>query len=316
MRKLLVILSGPSAVGKGPLRRALRRLHQEIKFGELVLCTSRRPRKRKDGQLEVHGIDYYFLPKGLLAHLGEGFIVAQVRSDLQAVDVAQCRELFRDYDLILAEVYPSLGRALLDWAAKQPDLDFDVRTVALIPLSSDELMTMAAETERTFSAIVYEVMKQKLENRAEDSPEKIEERAASAFAEMCAMEGYTDPIVCHQGEGSPEWNGELGDEAQSVLQAFLSVLRGEQPQSPPYTIPGNEQAPRIQALEKRLRYRAVLWDYPEGQPGGGGIDSTLSYEQLPKTAWHMARADAEADGTTLNAACGYDFFVRIEAEEI
>ena len=59
-------------------------------------------------------------------------------------------------------------------------------------------------------------------------------------------------------------------------------------------------------------YRAVLWDYREGQPGGGGLDSTLSYDQLPKTEWFNCPEDAEEAGRTLNARSGYDFFVRIE----
>ena len=37
------------------------------------------------------------------------------------------------------------------------------------------------------------------------------------------------------------------------------------------------------------RYRAVLWDYLEGEPGSGAPDYTLSYEQLPKTdSFHIA----------------------------
>lgn len=60
------------------------------------------------------------------------------------------------------------------------------------------------------------------------------------------------------------------------------------------------------------KYRAVLWDYPEGRPGGGGPDSTLSYEQLPKTEWFNCPEDAEEVGRTLNARTGYDLWVRIE----
>ena len=63
------------------------------------------------------------------------------------------------------------------------------------------------------------------------------------------------------------------------------------------------------------RYRAVLWDYPEGGPGGGGSDSTLSYEQLPKTKWWRTREAAQEDGENLNAKYGHDFFVRIEEED-
>lgn len=63
------------------------------------------------------------------------------------------------------------------------------------------------------------------------------------------------------------------------------------------------------------KYRAVLWDYPEGEPGGGGLDSTLSYEQLPKTKWYKSYEDALKAGEKLHANLGYDFFVRIEEDE-
>jgi len=65
------------------------------------------------------------------------------------------------------------------------------------------------------------------------------------------------------------------------------------------------------------RYRAVLWDYPEGQPGGGGPESTLSYDQLPKTEWFYASEAAYEAGEKLRRqGGGSDFYIRIEEEEI
>lgn len=42
--KKLIVLSGPSGVGKTPLLKALRRVHPEIAFGTLTLYISRKPR--------------------------------------------------------------------------------------------------------------------------------------------------------------------------------------------------------------------------------------------------------------------------------
>ncbi len=57
MRKgLLVVVSGPSGVGKGTLCRALRKRFPELHFS--VSATTRPPRPG-----EKHGIDYYFLSK-------------------------------------------------------------------------------------------------------------------------------------------------------------------------------------------------------------------------------------------------------------
>ncbi len=63
------------------------------------------------------------------------------------------------------------------------------------------------------------------------------------------------------------------------------------------------------------RFRAVLWDYPEGRPGGGGPDSPLTYDELPKTTWCDSREAASTAGEELNRAFDYDWFVRIEAED-
>jgi len=69
-------------------------------------------------------------------------------------------------------------------------------------------------------------------------------------------------------------------------------------------------------MEGRKKFRAVLWDYGEDSPGGGGLDSTLSYEQLPKTKWFDRYEDALEAGKKRNAECGYGFHVRIETEEV
>jgi len=64
-------------------------------------------------------------------------------------------------------------------------------------------------------------------------------------------------------------------------------------------------------------YRAVLWDYPENSPGGGETESTLSYDELPKTEWCATQAEALEEADKLNHA-GHqyaDFYPRIEERE-
>lgn len=233
MTKKLVVLSGPSCVGKGPLLKALRKYHPEIKFSELVLCNSRRPRLKTGTRAyevtayEVHGIDYYFLPRGLFDQLDrDRFIVANVRSDIQAIDMMQVRELLEGHNLVLAEVFHTLGKSLTEWAKSQTQLDFEVKSVFLLPLSNKEIEERARENNKTPEQVVYEEMKAKLERRGEDPPEKIEERARSAFSEMQDAPHYTDCIVNHAGEDDRrEWSDPLGPEAQRVLNEFVKVLQ-------------------------------------------------------------------------------------------
>ena len=230
MKKKLVVLSGPSCVGKGPLRQALRQYHPEIKSVELVLCNSRRPRLKTEtgpGTYEVHGIDYYFLPRSLFGQLDRNkFVVGNVRSDIQAIDMMQVHELMEGYNLILAEVFHTLGRSLMEWSKSQIEFDFEVRSVFLLPLSNEEIKEMARKGSKTPEEVIYEVMKAKLERRGKDSPQKIEERARSAFCEMQDALNYTDRIVNHAGEDDrKEWSDPLGTEAQRVLDAFVKVLQ-------------------------------------------------------------------------------------------
>lgn len=233
--KKLVVLSGPSCVGKGPLRAALRRYHKNIKYAELVVCNSRRPRlKKKTGPFEVnayetHGLDYYFLPRGLFAQLdSRRFIVAEVRTDVQAIDMEQVRELLaeEETDLIIAEVFHTLGCRLMEWVKREESIPFTVRSVFISPLSAEEIQTQAGQTGKKPADVVYETMKAKLERRGEDSPSKIEDRARTAYVEMQNASHYTDQIVNHVGEDKgDQWGDPLSPEAKRVLDEFVAILQ-------------------------------------------------------------------------------------------
>ncbi|HID63097.1 MAG TPA: hypothetical protein EYP49_10210, partial [Anaerolineae bacterium] len=87
-----VMLSGPSCVGKGPLHNALKRFYPDIerKLEKLVLFNSRAPRPG-----EQDGVDYHFRSRQEVEALRgrEGYIVMDVRGDLQALDVENLREI-------------------------------------------------------------------------------------------------------------------------------------------------------------------------------------------------------------------------------
>lgn len=233
--KRLVVLSGPSCVGKGPLRAALKRQREKlgIKYGEIILCNSRKPRlKQRSGPFEVnayevHGLDYYFLPRGLFGQLDPNrFIVGDVRDDVQAIDLEQVREVFQKHDLILAEVFHTLGRGLMHWLRSQTKADFDVRSVFLMPLSDAEVLARASAEGISSEEVVYQTMRAKLERRGEDDTDAIKKRAKTAYLEMLDAPTYTDTIVNHAGEDDREqWGDALGVEAQKVFDQFLAVLR-------------------------------------------------------------------------------------------
>jgi guanylate kinase len=94
----LVILSGPSCVGKTPLARALGKFYPELygKLHKLVLLNSRRPRPG-----EVDGVDYHFRPRNQIESLRsqERYAVLEVRSDVQALDVEDLGALLEQGDV-------------------------------------------------------------------------------------------------------------------------------------------------------------------------------------------------------------------------
>ena len=225
--KKLVVLSGPSCVGKGPLRAALKRHHPEIQYAEPLLCHSRIPRLKKNtNTYEIHGVDYYFLPRGILEQLDRTrFAVANIRSEIQALDLIQLRRLFKDHDVVLVEAYPTLAKMIIKWASQQEKKDIRIRSVFLLPLAGEEIQEMAKREKQSPEEVVYHVMKEKLARRGEDSPESIETRAASAFREMQYASDYTDRIVNHAGEDDIEaWTDPLSPEAQRVLEEFTRVF--------------------------------------------------------------------------------------------
>jgi guanylate kinase len=227
VRKRLVVLSGPSCVGKGPLRNALRRHHPEIGLAEVVLCNSRSPRLRRDtGSYEVHGIDYYFLPYGLFDQLDpERFVIAHVRSEIQALDIARVHELLKKHDLVLIEAHHTFHESLVEWAGHHAGSVLEIQIVLLVPLADGELACRVRQTGKTPEQIIYEIMKAKLLRRGVDPMVKIEERARAAFGELQKVTPYAHRIVNHAGEDDlDEWSDPLGAEAQRVLNEFVNLL--------------------------------------------------------------------------------------------
>jgi len=228
MGKKLVILSGPSCVGKGTLRSALRRLHPEVHYAEPVLCHSRRPRlKRTTNTYEIHGVDYYFLPRGLFQLLDpQRFLTIKIRSEYQALDLAQIEYLFESFNLVITEAYPTLAKLLLDWSnARRIEPAFAVTSVFITPLSQEEIESASRAHGTSAEEVVYQVMMKKLARRREDPLERMEERARSAFWEIQQSVHYDHCIVSHAGEDDlMAWKDPLSSEAQRVLDEFVQIV--------------------------------------------------------------------------------------------
>lgn len=227
----LVILSGPSCVGKGPLYSALVRSYPELvkSLEFLVLYNTRAPRPgEKDGEA------YNFRSRADIEALQkrEGFIVMDVRGDLQALEVASITEITDRGKDAFYEGNPFVATAVIrsSTLASIPKL-----SVFLSPLSKDEILHLQDPSKRvSLPEFVTDVMRRKLLRRTRKQKEilsakdleNIERRASSAYREMKLAWQFDHVLPNHDGEDSENWDAfyyPIGD-ARRALLAFAEIL--------------------------------------------------------------------------------------------
>jgi len=231
----LVMLTGPSCVGKGPLHRALKRFYpdQERRLQKLVLYNSRSPRPG-----EQDGLDYHFRPREDIEALRDqdGYIVLDVRGDLQGLDVANLRQILEgEYDAFF-EGNPFVPLELLS----SPLLaDVSKLSAFLSPLSRAEIEYLRESARGIpLPAFVTDVMRRKLLRRTQKQKgilslrdlENVERRASSAYREMQLAWHFDYVIPNHDGEDSENWDAfyyPIGD-ARRALLAMATILGGGQ----------------------------------------------------------------------------------------
>jgi guanylate kinase len=232
MKKCLIILSGPSCVGKSPLIKALKKVHPEISFQMPILYSSRPPRS-----IETEGFDYYFRSEEYIRSLPrEHFIVGQVRKIWQAIDLMEMQRLFLRSSLIIVEIYPTLGKLFRDHPLiQQLTADFDVYSVFISPASEEEIhalqidMCLSSPGEAA-AAIMLPKLIRRIEQQGKIlTPEVLEDlelRASMAYEEMKMGENYTYHIVNHDGEDSNNWlyTPPLGDAGMTLIR-FTDIIR-------------------------------------------------------------------------------------------
>src|SRR5579864_5288461 len=226
----LVILSGPSCVGKSPLTRAMAKFHPQVwnRLKKLVLSNSRTPRP-----YEVDGEDYHFRTRNQIEalKLNHRYAVLEVRGDLQALDVEELKALLERSDAF--EGNPFVGRLL-----QTHPLLADVQRLSMFlsPLSKDEIVYLKApERNISLEHFLTDLMRRKLLRRARQQGElslkqleNIETRASSAYHELKEAWHFQYVIPNHDGEDSDNWETlyyPIGD-ARTSLHALVALLEG------------------------------------------------------------------------------------------
>ena len=234
MGKLLII-SGPSCVGKSPLKAALARLYPEVwnRFSEVILFNSRSPRPA-----ERDGVDYHFRPRQVIEELrrDERYAVLEARGDLQALDVCELHQRLRDGDAFY-EGNPFVGSLLLEHPALR---ELETLSLFVAPLSKREIRFLR-EPHRHVSLpdFVADVMRRKLLRRtrcqkgilSQPDLQNIEKRACSAYDELKMASRFDWVVPNHDGEDSENWSAfyyPVGD-AFCTLQAVVTFLTQSQP---------------------------------------------------------------------------------------
>jgi guanylate kinase len=231
----LVILSGPSCVGKSPLDRALARFYPALRgrLQRLVLFNSRAPRPG-----EVDGADYHLRTRAQIEAMRsqQQFAVLDVRGDLQALDLPELEALLEQGDAFF-EGNPFVARLLQTHPALA-----QVRrlSVFLAPLSREEILFLRDPVRGlVLPELIQDVMRRKLLRRTRRQKgelsskdlENIERRAGSAFQELQEAVHFEWVIPNHDGEDSDNWDAfyyPLG-EARRALLAFVDLLEGRVP---------------------------------------------------------------------------------------
>ncbi|KUG02468.1 guanylate kinase [hydrocarbon metagenome] len=230
----LVVLSGPSCVGKGPLCNALQTFYPELygNLHRLVLYNSRDPRPG-----ERDGIDYHFRSREEIIQMKnrDDFILLEVRGDLQGLDVGELLSILRQGQDVLFEGNPFIPRAL--WTSPQMS-EIPMLKVFLSPVSRREILWLKSH-DADLPGVVSDAMRRKLLRRTQRQKgilsyqdlENIKQRSNSAPDELRLACQFDWVIPNHDGEDSENWTAfkyPVGD-AFRALQTFVSILQGEEP---------------------------------------------------------------------------------------
>jgi guanylate kinase len=228
----LIMLGGPSCVGKGPLCQALKLFYPELEnnLHKLVLYNSRDPRPG-----EIEGIDYYFRSRKEIEHFSnkDDFISLDVRGDLQGIDLREVQMILNQGGNVFFEGNPFVPRAL--W--NLPDMsEVSMLRIFLSPLSRSEIIWLK-ERSNDISNLLIDIMRRKLLRRTKRQKtilslldlENIEKRANSAPSELQLAWQFDWVIPNHDGEDSENWTAfyyPIGD-AHKALLAFAALLAGK-----------------------------------------------------------------------------------------
>ena len=190
-RGKLIIFSAPSGTGKSTIISWLMKEHKELNLAFSISCTSRAPRGT-----EKDGVEYFFITP------------EEFRSKIEAGEFLEYEEVYRNryYGTLKAQVERQLE------AGQNVVLDVDVKGgVNIKQLYGSQALSVFIQPPSTGE------LRRRLEKRATDAADVIEERIARAELEMGFAEKFDKVVV----------NDILEQAEADALEAIQAFLEGQ-----------------------------------------------------------------------------------------
>ena len=258
-----IVMSGPSGVGKGAIRRALALFEKlslvNFHLVPVVLYTTRNPRNKD----EKDGVSYWFANeptshdapdykireehKAYLRQLKaaetigaspdnfatrEGLVVCEVGSDWQAIwlsDIANACQ--NPNEVIFIEMYYAFREALLNALAQHKnDSWLGFLFLFIRPLSANEMLRRAKQLKIKCEDVITREMRKRIEERIEvgwsrETKEEIDKRVSTAYTQLLAGQNYDVAIVNPCGEGDPCWGSPNEMPTGPALKTVRTICR-------------------------------------------------------------------------------------------
>ena len=206
----LIILSGPSGVGKGPLVKTLdiylcsikRKLHRHILYTTRIKKMNEvhqdtyfysylmNVNERKWGDYKYDKVEAesnLLLIKEEAINKGEEFLIFSVREEQnQGINFSELHKNLKDNDVVLLEIFQKCVDDVISFCAANPinGKPIDVIKVFISPLSDDDYKALGCKTEKRRAIATEATMTVKLRSREREGEDKIKERANTAIKEV------------------------------------------------------------------------------------------------------------------------------------
>ena len=189
MRGKLIIFSAPSGTGKSTIISWLMKEHKELNLAFSISCTSRAPRGS-----EQNGVEYFFLTP------------EEFRDRIEDDEFLEYEEVYTDrfYGTLKSQVEKQLE------AGQNVVFDVDVKGgVNIKKFYGDEALSIFIQPPS------INELRRRLENRATDAPDVIDQRIARAEFELTFADKFDKVVINDILEYAEA-------DALSAIQQFLS----------------------------------------------------------------------------------------------